>query len=52
MMGRFALMDFPPVVSLGVMGDAHDTPGVTPATPQKYTGPFEVGVGEKTEMDE
>lgn len=52
MMGRFALMEFPPVVHLGVMGDVHDTPGVTPATPQAYTGPFRMGVGEETEMDE
>lgn len=46
-LGRFALLAFSPRVILGVMGDAHDTPGVTPATP--IDSPFRPGVGENLE---
>jgi hypothetical protein len=48
MMGRFALMEFVPRVNLRVMGDAHDTPGVTHTS---YVGPFKPIVGESLEQE-
>lgn len=47
-MGRFRLLRFGRV-NLGVMGDAHDTPGVTHTTPQS---PFREGVGEDLELEQ
>lgn len=47
-LGRFRLLRFVPSVQLGVMSITHDTPPVSPVTPQRI---FRAGVGEELEED-